>query len=179
VFSIFAVKSGAKQVYSFEPDNVNYQTFLEFTRVFDNIKSFNLAVTKPGLSQLHIKGMGCQCQVSENGDGDLVNCICLEEILREISGDNLIMKLDCEGSEYDIIFTCSQDLLRRFKYMYTEIHEEVHPNKSYNVVMFKKFMNNIGFSSQYTTPAAGIWYGDTFVPYPMQVNQNIKFTRID
>jgi FkbM family methyltransferase len=179
LFSILAVLNGAKQVYAFEPNQDNYQRLLKYITGFDNINPINLAVTKPGLLQINIEGKDGQCQVREGGEGDVVRCIPLEEFVRDIPGDDLLMKLDCEGSEYDIIFTCPQKTLRRFKYIYTEVHNDMHPNQSYNYDMFEEYMNSIGFESQRTTPTAGEWHDDgTFTAFEVVSNHNIKFTRI-
>src|SRR5208283_3437662 len=99
VFSIFAVMNGAKQVYAYEPDPSNYDKLVDFVSGFKNIKAINLAVVKPGLSQVYLSDSGTTiCKVSETGD--LAGCTSLEELLRDIPGDDLLLKLDCEGSEY-------------------------------------------------------------------------------
>jgi FkbM family methyltransferase len=178
IFSMFSIVHGAKQCYCIEPDKTNYQILLKNIEAFPNITPFNLAVSKPGLKQAHIMFDNCFCQVYEEGEGELVNCISLEEFIENeipFSNNDLVLKIDCEGSEYDIIFPCPIGTLRRFKYIYAEVHNEMHSNKNYNHEMFIDFMHNIGFVGEQGQFSAGMWFGDCYVLKAYM----IKFTRIN
>ena len=66
IFSIMAAIFGAREVYAFEPDSINYQKLVGNTEEFKNIKTFKLAVTKPGVTQLHISGTEGNCRVADS-----------------------------------------------------------------------------------------------------------------
>lgn len=194
-FSIFSILNGAEKCYCFEPNKITYQHLLKNIVTFKNIIPFNLAVTKPGLGQARTILDGIHCQINEGSIGELVNCTSIEKLLEQIPENNeLILKLDCEGSEYDIIFNCSIQNLRKFKYIYAEVHNGIHHNKNYNYNTFEKFMNDAGFKSEEVTLktppglSTGIWYNDergvpsVFVPSQNVENPGskmLKFTRIE
>ena len=176
-FSIFAVLNGAKKTYALEPNLDNFKKLLANCNDFNNITPINLAVSKPELKQANLISDGCGCQLVENGEGYFVNCISLKELLDIIPDNNLILKIDCEGSEYDVIFPTPPEYLKRFKIIYSEIHNKLNPTYDYN--MFEKFINDLGFKSE--TPAIGFgWWcypGPIFIPFEEQLNKIIKFTR--
>ena len=184
-FSIFAALNGAKQVFSIEPQKDNYNKLISNISSFHNIIPINVAISKPGLERAYVQlpfenSKQTDFQISEDIVGDVVCCISLEEFIKKYiadSVDDIIMKIDCEGSEYDIIFPCPPLVLKRFKYIYSEIHSgKVWGNnliseeeyKRYNPIMFEKFMNNLGFLSEETPRKK---------QYPEDPNKYLKLTR--
>ena len=159
-FSIFASTNKARKIYAIEPNLENFKQLLINCLSHDTITPINLAISKPGLKQAHLSSNGVGCKVVEEDQGDFVNCISLEELLDIIPDKNLVLKMDCEGSEYDIIFPSPPHIIKRFKYIYAEIHNNMHPNPTYNYNMFEKFMNDLDFVSSVTQAATGMWWTD-------------------
>ena len=177
-FSILASLDGAKKIYALEPNLDNYKVLLSNCRDFNNIIPVNLAVSQPGLKQVCISNEGALSRIIT--EGDLVNCISLEEFMKILPQEiDLILKIDCEGSEYDILLPCPE-LIKRFKYIYSEVHNNMHPNKSYNHVMLEEFINNLGFKSEIINSVWGwIATDGTFTPFTtVDFSKSIKFTRI-
>lgn len=66
----------------------------------------------------------CDAKAS-NGDASTVPLITLERALHDTYPDVSewdLLKLDCEGAEYEIVETCPPEVLRRFRYAILELH---------------------------------------------------------
>ena len=65
--------------------------------------------------------------------GEAVESIALEKLLNDnfIFEDDMILKLDCEGSEFEIIMSAKENFLRRFKSIHLEIHENLNVDPQY------------------------------------------------
>lgn len=60
---------------------------------------------------------------SENStSGKKIKLVTLEEIINKYQINSAVIKLDCEGCEYDIILTSSCDTIRKFDYIMLEYH---------------------------------------------------------
>jgi FkbM family methyltransferase len=75
-----------------------------------------------------------------------VNCITLTKI---ILNNNLIkidvLKIDCEGSEYDILYNTDPDLIRRAKKLLIEVHDlEL---EQHNITALNDFLEGIGYNA--------------------------------
>ncbi|MBL0884021.1 MAG: FkbM family methyltransferase [Chitinophagaceae bacterium] len=55
-----------------------------------------------------------------------------------------LLKMDCEGSEYDILYNTTPDLIQKIKRMVIEVHD-IDDQKN-NLVSFKKYLEQLGFS---------------------------------
>jgi FkbM family methyltransferase len=74
--------------------------------------------------------------------------VTLDNILNKnnILGNEIILKMDCEGYEYEIIRTSSRELLRRFEYIQIEYHS--------GYKNLKEKLEKNGFSVQTSKPIA-------------------------
>jgi FkbM family methyltransferase len=167
-FSIFAAYHGAKTIYAYEPNKENFKKLVEFTKDFPNIIPINKAVHSPDVKKCYTIMDGVICQVRNDGKKeDSVDCVSLEKIANEIDSD-FILKIDCEGGEYDILLPCTEEVLKRIKIIYGEFHNNMHPNTEFNIEVIKDFLIKNRFELdikegiEYTP---GIWYNDdTFIP---------------
>jgi len=134
LFSSYAAFSGAEKVYAFEPNREAYHCLLE------NIKSnnlqkvivpFNYAVTSKSNDVVTIpKAASPQNRIAyENADRDKdeyesVNTISLNDI---VSKENIsrvdLLKMDCEGSEYDIFASISRPTFSKISRIIVEYHD--------------------------------------------------------
>lgn len=75
--------------------------------------------------------------------------ITLTEILDDINLPNIdLLKMDCEGSEYDIIYNTKPEYIRRINHMEIEVHD-VDDNKN-NVQYFNRFLVELGYKTNFT-----------------------------
>jgi phage terminase small subunit len=57
----------------------------------------------------------------------LVETIDLQSLMDMVLGDDVFLKLDCEGSEWDIIMNADPELMKRISRISLEIHTDIHP----------------------------------------------------
>ena len=125
--AVFFAGNGAKQIYALEPFPKSYEKALENISLngFDNLIS------------LKNEGIGCAGTVYINPDfvnnnsstlnygnehGVPIPVKTLKNILEENAIDEAVLKMDCEGSEYDAILREDNSTLRRFSHIQMEYH---------------------------------------------------------
>lgn len=184
-FGYFALKSleyGANEIYCFEPENDNFQKLCELTKNKKNVKRFKKAVLDGSRSKVNIKKDGIASSIWGTEKDESVECISFVEAfsyLEDSSNKKLILKLDCEGSEFEIIFHTPIDILKKFEMIFLEIHDKMNPafiDRSNDLLNYLAF---IGFEVVSRGPQAGMWYSDgSFTPFPIYLyklkNKDIK-----
>ena len=133
-FSLLAASMGAKKVYSYEPNSQAYAVLLRNisdNKLEDVIIPRRLAVTDKDNETIGIPlDPSPYNEISlnniENTEDDIeeVNTICLESILSSNSIDALdLLKIDCEGMEYDIFFNSKDSVFSKINEIKMEYHE--------------------------------------------------------
>lgn len=156
VFSLFVEKMAKKtNIYSFEAHPANFK-YLEWNVRKNNLKNiriFNLAVSgKKGKIKLfkHDKGFGGfsiypDLVESKTGEYVEVRSTTLNEIIEQNNIKKIdFLKLDCEGSEYEILFKTSKRNLQKIGFIAMEIHRV----KDYSIDALTKFLTKNGFIVQ-------------------------------
>ena len=128
VFALYAATRASNvEVYSFEP-------FLENAKYFErnlkdsqlkNVHFFNMAVSDAvGTRVLNVHDSWIKHSLndkSSNKEGTTVNCTSLDQAMEKVAKCDLL-KLDCEGSEYEILYACSPETLKKVKKIVGEYH---------------------------------------------------------
>src|SRR5205807_9416279 len=133
LFSSYAAFSGAQKVYAFEPSPQAYHCMLENIRgnnLQKVIVPYNYAVTSKSNEVVTIpKAASPQNRIAyENANIDrdeyeLVNTISLNDIVSKESISCVhLLKMDCEGSEYDIIAGTSKSTFSKISRIIVEYH---------------------------------------------------------
>lgn len=132
IFSLFASQLGARQVFAIEPVT---QTFYQLCRNinisnYKNIIPLKNIVTHKAQGFMNIgleqnNGHNSVYSVTENYE--TVHTITLAELLSRCEGNNVVLKLDCEGSEYDIIMNATHEDMSRIDRIMVEVHGNIHP----------------------------------------------------
>jgi FkbM family methyltransferase len=147
-FSIFASKYDKDiAVFSYEPSKESF-TFLirniELNKA-SNIKAFNLAVSKTqGEIKFYIdeKNTTLHSTVIAQKSFLLVPSTTLERIFMGNHIENCqLLKLDCEGAEYEILFNTPGEILNRIQ----NISMEYHDVPNYTINDLKKYLKDMGF----------------------------------
>jgi FkbM family methyltransferase len=127
----FSLK-GAERVIGLEPFPVNYDLAIK------NIKSNNLSqkvdILLAGLGanseDLHIdpnyaSDISSHTATTSLDRGIVVPLFTLSHILNKFGlfSKEIVLKIDCEGCEYDSVMTASKDLLRTFSHIQIEYHK--------------------------------------------------------
>ena len=133
LYSLMALKKGAKEIWGFEPNYRIYNNLKKYFPDQDNVHIFNFAVwDRNSITTFYD-------QVGHLGSAILNETLPQESILNsyDVRTINLydffiyhnilhidLLKIDCEGTEYDIIECIPSDYLKNIK----KIHIEYHNN---------------------------------------------------
>jgi FkbM family methyltransferase len=151
VFTLLASKAASKgRVYSFEPIPENYELLKENIALngSSNVVAVKSALSNETgyrdiwLSDANTGGHSFYRQKA--GDRTVtVEVVTLEEVMKQhrISHADF-MKMDCEGSEYDILTSCSSDTLSRIDKISMEWH---YLDEKRNQLTLVSFLQNNGF----------------------------------
>lgn len=163
-FSILASKIVEGQVYAFEPTNENFDILNE--NIIQN-KITNITPIKKA-----IFSKSCEKKISictcEGGAGshsfydetsektETVICTTLQDFMIRYNLEKIdFLKMDCEGSEYEILFNMPKDTLKKIKY----ISMEVHTIKEHKVTDLINFLK----SQDYIVQVMKLYEEDTIV----------------
>ncbi|TXJ44033.1 FkbM family methyltransferase [Brachyspira aalborgi] len=146
------------KIYAFEPVKQNYENFLKNIELNninkDIIKVFNLAITKDrrdviltspfnnsGASNIYNNFRGSGNIISNNDIS--IKSITFDDIF---TNNNIskckLLKIDCEGAEYEILYSANVENLKNCEYMRAEFHGKKYKQKDlYNHC--NKFIKNI------------------------------------
>jgi FkbM family methyltransferase len=157
IISIFlAKKFPFLKIYAFEPVKENFENFkrnIRLNKIPDGIISVeNLAVTKDARTvNLNIdmtNSGGSNLYVAKEVDsfqsGD-VQSVTLEDIFEKFALKSCkLLKIDCEGSEYEILYNTDKDILKKCKHMRGEFHENRYTRKQgYSIAALESYCKAI------------------------------------
>jgi FkbM family methyltransferase len=155
-FSLYAVSSGAAAVYSSEPDPVLYKTRLQ--SVEDNRLGSQMFLcqaadvgAEASIVTFYHEGnaSGHVTPLPGDNSGISVKALTLTEI---VEGNKLervdVLKLDCEGSEYDIVFGTAPEIWRRIE----RVRLEYQFGRADEL---KKHFNALGYGLAFRTEQKG------------------------
>jgi FkbM family methyltransferase len=129
VYALFAAFSGAKDVYAFEPSASSYEVLTK-NIVANGLEPIIRAkcVAVVGLPSDPVKFPRSSNVMnailpdsSESDDYDLVSTLTLSEIVSPLDSVDLL-KMDCEGAEYDIILRTSEANILKVAEIRMEYH---------------------------------------------------------
>lgn len=149
-------KAGSK-IFAFEPlkENVfHFEKFLALnSKQTQNVHLFQKAVTGNGEKRIKIfKGsdeLGSIASVYQdfdirNTDTIQVEAISLNEIINEINEPYIdLLKMDCEGSEYPILYNSPKETLLQIHTLLIEVHDLDQYNR--NAASLEQFLKQTGF----------------------------------
>ena len=147
--AIYFTSRGAKKVVGIEPHPKNYE-----------IAKKNIDINQLS-NKIHLIHAGCssesrmmtinpntesgiRARLDESKEGMKIPIITLKEILNDIGGETAVLKIDCEGCEYEVILKASKSLLQKFCNIIIEYH--------YGYKNLKKKLEDCGFQVTVTEP---------------------------
>ncbi len=145
----FALK-GAKHVYAFEPYPYSYELAMrniKLNGLQDKITMLNEGCggkKKKIKIDASYKNFG-GTDIKNFKDGTNINITTLSQIVKRFDIiDEAILKIDCEGCEYEILLEAQNSDLRKFKQIQIEYH--------YGYLNLKKKLEDAGFKVNKTSP---------------------------
>lgn len=165
VFSIFSADK-SNTVYSYEPMPGNFRVLeenIKLNKLENRIFAFNLGIAAKqekrklylGKSPFHsflpterspFNALYSDSQGEREQSFLEVNCISLRDIFDENKISECdILKMDCEGAEYEILYNLPGSYFKRIKEIRMEYHNHLDQHKN-NGEYLKSFLENRGFS---------------------------------
>lgn len=131
VFSIYAASNGAKKVYAFEPNLNAYNTLCKNVKensLEDIVFPFNLGVSDLDDKIIYLPEESSPYNISANSpnSGQMVEVktISLNTIVDKIVKERIdFCKMDCEGAEYEILYSTTKDVFSKIDLIRMENHK--------------------------------------------------------
>jgi len=148
-FSLKALRAGAK-VTSYEPSSSTFKTLQR--NILSNGFSadiFQKAVGKKGSARLAVGSVeaGTNSLFLDGVAGEMVDCVTFADVIADIQHCDL-MKIDCEGGEYDFILNASSADLRKVDRFILEWHDIA----GHSVQELENHFTEAGFSTRLNEP---------------------------
>jgi FkbM family methyltransferase len=126
--SIYFAMTGAKKVIALEPFPKNFevaQKNITLNGFTDKIELLNAGCcggqSKDMVLDASANGVGCQTMQSSLGNN--IHFYTLRELINKYNIDSpAVLKIDCEGCEYDIILKNDKTMLDKFSHIQVEYH---------------------------------------------------------
>ena len=180
--ALYFKSMGAEQVIAFEMNPDNFAKLVEAIRGKQGIQAYHAAVYNDDENFVHFKDEGGTSKVTTTGDSVQIPAISLGSILRGFTtgDDKLALKIDCEGAEFPIIMSTPVEQLRRFEYIYAEIHDEM--TSGHKISELVKYLVDAGFDP-YHQPQSDVFYYEKDhlgeIIFTKTIAQTYKFVRTD
>lgn len=136
------------KIYAFEPVKQNYENFknnIKLNEIPPNtIILENKAITcdsrnvNMSINALNTGGSSISDVISIGSVTQDINCniksTTLEKVIKKHKIKELkLLKIDCEGSEYEILYNTNEEILKRIKFLRGEFHENKDLTEEYDV----------------------------------------------
>ena len=146
--SIYFILKGARKVIGIEPFPINFEAAKK--NVIENdlaekIELLNVVCsTKEGYIKLDPIQKGTRSIVKEKQDGINIPTISISKIIKKFGVTNALLKMDCEGCEYENLLNTPCNDLKKFRQMVIEYH--------HGYQNLKEKLENCGFKLKITAP---------------------------
>lgn len=158
IFSVFAATAAKNvKVFAFEPSPENFNLLSHNIALngLSNVRAFNVAVSgESGESVLHLFPDHGQNTLLQRANQQLrptsdvtVETWSLARILQEVGAPVNLLKMDVEGMEYETLFSCPPEQLRKIERIALEYHEDVVLT-SHRVPELVEFLKQSGFATR-------------------------------
>jgi FkbM family methyltransferase len=132
-FALYAIQNGASKVYSVEPVKTSFEQIVKLSNNFPEIIPINKAISETNgtvIMSVDEEGSATNCvtHYSEmfglNAKEEIVDSININNLLSSIKEKINLMKIDCEGSEFELFKTISDDNLKKIDKIIVEVHSD-------------------------------------------------------
>jgi FkbM family methyltransferase len=145
LFASYCSTFNPKRIVSVEANINNFIKYLNNTKDIPNIKCINAAVSTKQNTVLTISDEQGSSTV---GKGDqLIASITIESLMSIFDpNDKLVLKIDIEGSEYDILYHTPPDVFKRFHIIMMEAHNFYPETRGDEADRLKQYITSMGFT---------------------------------
>jgi len=170
-FSLLASYMGAKNILAVEPISRTFHNLRNnikkcgYQHVVKPIKYVVSDKSKDYATIFLQKDSGHNSLYSSTGeDFEIIETTTLHDLLKMVDGDDIFLKLDCEGGEYDILLSATPEDMKRIDTVILEIHAELHPKyKGFKIIQDK--LTELGFTRYHEEQVFnGVYQDNVFIP---------------
>ena len=149
-FSILAASLGARKVLAVEPVTATFDVLIKnvWKSGSDVIKPQKAVISDSAGKYVRI---GLQQKTGHNSlynaqeEFEEVYSMTLNNLLSMVDGSNVFLKMDCEGAEYDILMSASEEDMERITTIAMEVHGDLHP-KYKGIEVIQQKLESFGFT---------------------------------
>ena len=146
--SIYFALKGAKKIIAIEPFPANYELAKKNIELNNLQKIIDIDLAgcsnKSGYVTVDNKKSGGGASLTSSIKGTEIPLFNLENILKQNNLDSAILKMDCEGCEYDSILKTDNEIMRKFSTIIIEYH--------YGYQNLVEKLESCGFQVEKTSP---------------------------
>jgi hypothetical protein len=133
-FALYSLQEGASKIYSVEPVDTSFDKIVKLSEIFSEIVPINKAIseTDGNVTMFVDEGSSatnCLTHYAEmfdkTGEYKIVQSININNLISEIPEKINLMKVDCEGAEFELFKSISDDNLKLIDKMIIETHGSV------------------------------------------------------
>lgn len=156
--SIYFALKGAKKIFAIEPFPANYELAKKNIELNNLQKIIDIDLagcsSKSGFLTVDNKKSGGGTFLTSDRTGTKIPLFSLENMLEQNNLDSAVLKMDCEGCEYDSILKTDDKILKKFSTIIIEYH--------YGYQNLVEKLENCGFQVQKTSP---MYYSHYYIGY--------------
>jgi FkbM family methyltransferase len=162
-FSLACAAIGAHKVLAYEPVSTTHERLnrnVNMLSVTDKVITHKQAVLgKPHDPLLiHLQPThGANSLYVPSDKSEFVKVITLEDCMQQTYSHNVILKLDCEGAEYDILLDSPDHVFDRVQVIHVEIHARMHPVHKGREILVNR-LTHLGFTCAHSKNIGIYWY---------------------
>lgn len=179
MFSILAAYLGAKRVIAAEPASNTFEILKQNVKqsnfkTIEIYKNIVLNITGAKIKLPLQNDSGHNSLFRESEKFETAESISLNDMIMQLpNNEDIILKIDCEGSEYDIILNANKIDFQNIKTIHIEIHSDMHPYfKGFDIIENK--ILSFGYTKIRDNQMFGYVVNDKneitqYVPLPVKV----------
>ena len=156
--SIYFALKGAKKIIAIEPFPANYELAKKNIELNNLQKIIDIDLAgcsnKSGFLTVDNKKSGGGVSLTSSTTGTKIPLFSLENILEQNNLNSAILKMDCEGCEYDSILKTDDKIIEKFSTIIIEYH--------YGYQNLVEKLENCGFRVEKTPP---MYYSHYYIGY--------------
>ena len=156
--SIYFALKGAKKIIAIEPFPANYELAKKNIELNNLQKIIDIDLAgcsnKPGFITVDNKKSGGGASLTSASTGTKIPLFSLKNILEQNKLNSAVLKMDCEGCEYDSILNTDDEILKKFSTIIIEYH--------YGYQNLVEKLENCGFQVKKTSP---MYYSNYHIGY--------------